>query len=229
MGKFLRFIIGLAILIFLGWITMKSSGIAPDSNIQTANDFSIKTVKSGMDFNKNGIDDYTDIMIGAREDAKNKPRYDDKYVGGGYPPSNIGVCTDVVWRAFKNAGYSLRDMVDADIKKRPSAYTAIETPDSNIDFRRVRNLHVFFKKYAVSLTKDTKDIAKWQPGDIVIFGDDEHIGIVSDKRNKDGVPYIIHNDGQPDREEDYLNQRKVTGHYRFDATRLNRSLLKAWK
>lgn len=32
---------------------------------------------------------------------------------GGYPPDNIGVCIDVVWRAFANAGYSLKDMVDA--------------------------------------------------------------------------------------------------------------------
>lgn len=41
------------------------------------------------------------------------------------------------------------------------------------------------------------------PGDIVIFGT-THIGIVSDKRNKDGVPYLIHNAGQPLREEDAL-------------------------
>ena len=32
------------------------------------------------------------------------------------PPDTEGVCTDVIWRAFKNAGYSLKDMVDEDIK-----------------------------------------------------------------------------------------------------------------
>ena len=31
---------------------------------------------------------------------------------------------------------------------------------------------------------------QWQGGDIVIF--EKHIGIVSDRRNWDGVPYVIH-------------------------------------
>ena len=71
---------------------------------------------SSVDFNSNGIDDYTDILNGARIDAVNKPTYDDSYWEGGYPPDNIGVCTDVVWRAFKHAGYNLREMVDKDVK-----------------------------------------------------------------------------------------------------------------
>lgn len=71
----------------------------------TAEDFSITTITSSVDFNQ--MDDYTDILLGARIDAENHPTYDGSYVDGGYPPDNIGVCTDVVWRAFKNAGYSL--------------------------------------------------------------------------------------------------------------------------
>lgn len=145
----------------------------------SASDFGIETVKSGSDFNGNGTDDYTDIMLGARADALNRPEYDGSYFAGGYPPDGTGVCTDVIWRAFKNAGFSLRDMVDADIRKRPEAYTRIAEPDSNIDFRRVYNLHVFFEEYAQSLTADTNEISEFQPGDIVIFGKDKHIGIVS--------------------------------------------------
>lgn len=195
----------------------------------SAEDFNIETIYSSMDFNNNGSDDYTDLLLGARADAKNHPTYDGTYCEGGYPPDDIGVCTDVVWRAFKNAGYSLRDMVDQDIIARPEAYPKIEKRDNNIDFRRVRNLRIFFEEYAISLTLDTTEIAEWQPADIVIFGDDKHIGIISDKRNRDGQPYVIHNGGQPNREEDYLDRATVTGHYRFEASQIEETVLVEWK
>lgn len=195
----------------------------------SAEDFNIETVESPEDFNGNGRDDYADLILGARADAENHPKYDGRYWENAYPPDDIGVCTDVVWRAFKNAGYSLRDMVDRDIAKRPEAYPNIEKADNNIDFRRVVNLKIFFDEYAQTLTTDTSDIAQWQPGDIVIFKDDKHIGIVSDKRNCDGVPYIIHNAGQPKREEDYLKRATVTSHYRFDASRVDEDILAAWQ
>jgi uncharacterized protein YijF (DUF1287 family) len=191
-------------------------------------DFGIERVVSPVDFNSNGVDDYLDIMRGARKDAENHPRYDGSYVSGGYPSDDVGVCTDVVWRGFRNAGYSLRDMVDKDIESAPNDYPAVKSRDKNIDFRRVRNLRVFFDKYAISLTLDIDDIEEWQPGDIVIFGDNKHIGIVSDKRNSKGQTYIIHNGGQPNREEDYLKRGVVTGHYRFDASLVPEEILVAW-
>lgn len=193
----------------------------------TAADFGIETVKSPMDFNGNGVDDYTDILLGARKDAENKPRYDGAYVAGGYPPDDVGVCTDVVWRAFKNAGYCLKDMIDSDIRADIGDYPRVNgRRDSNIDFRRVPNLKVFFSKYAQSLTLDPADIAAWQPGDIVIYGQ-RHVAIVSDRRNAKGVPYIIHNGGQPVREEDalVLPNMEISGHYRFDASEVDAAML----
>ena len=191
--------------------------------------FGIETVYSNVDFNANGTDDYTDIMLGARIDAENHPKYDSRYWAEGYPPDDIGVCTDVVWRAFRNAGYSLREMVDMDIQKYPERYPNISKRDDNIDFRRVVNLRVFFEEYAQSLTLDINETEQWQPGDIVIFGNNKHIGIVSDKRNKSGHTYIIHNGGQPNREEDYFERGTVTGHYRFDASRIDENILISWK
>lgn len=191
----------------------------------TAADFGIDTLVSPVDFNSNGADDYTDILRGAKKDAQNHPRYDGAYCAGGYPAENVGVCTDVVWRAFREAGYSLRGMVDADIAARPEAYPHIEKPDSNIDFRRVTNLRVFFSRYGQTLTNDVDAIEQWQPGDIVVFGNNKHIGIVSDKRNKNGQPYILHNGGQPVREEDYLPRAEVTAHFRFDASLVPAELL----
>lgn len=186
----------------------------------TAEDFNIVTVISDVDANHNGIDDYTDILLGARMDAEAHPTYDGRYWDTGYPPDDIGVCTDVIWRAFKNAGYNLRAMVDHDIAISNDTDYHILYPDSNIDFRRVSNLQVFFSKYALNLTLDIHEIHEWQPGDIVVFNG-KHIGIISDKRNRDGEPYVIHNSGQPLREEDILRKRAekdpVSGHFRWDA------------
>ncbi len=195
-----------------------------------ADDFGIEVVKSQSDFDGDGIDDYTDILLGARRDAENHPTYDGKYIDGGYPPDDIGVCSDVVWRAFKNAGYSLKDMVDADIANNVKDYPRVSKPDPNIDFSRVKNLRVFFDKYAVKLTTDTEKTADWQPGDIVIFNNNKHIGIVSDKRNSDGRVYIIHNGGQPNRDEDYFKRTNATvvAHYRFDVTKIDTKVLKPW-
>ena len=191
-------------------------------DVYYASDFNIKVVKSSNDHNNNGIDDYTDILIGARKDAEAMPVYRSAYYAGGYPPDDEGVCTDLVWRAFKEAGYILKDMVDADINKSSNDYPGLdEIPDPNIDFRRVVNLKVFFDKYATSYSLDIYDIEEWQPGDIVIFEPEyKHIGIISDKRNKEGIPYLIHNTGQMKREEDilleYYQVRGITGHYRFE-------------
>lgn len=202
-----------------------------DSRTYTAEEFDIEIILSTVDYNDNGIDDYTDLVIGARKDAANHPTYDGSYWAEGYPPDDIGVCADVIWRAFKEAGYDLRKMIDKDIALRPDDYYGVDTPDSAIDFRRVRNLHVFFKAYGKSLTLDPDEIAEWQPGDIVVFGKDKHIGIVSDLRNRKGHPYIIHNGGQEKREEDYFARTtlEIVGHYRFDAAQLDPDVLIQWE
>lgn len=184
-----------------------------------AKDFGIETIISKTDYDNDGIDDYTDILQGAKKEAKNKPKYKSAYYAGGYPPENEGVCTDVVWRALKNAGYSLKDMVDEDIANNVGEYPRVNgKPDPNIDFRRVPNLKVYFERNQIILTTDLYIIEEWQPGDIVIFGT-SHIGIISDKRNKQGIPYLIHNAGQPNREEDilkiYNEWNQITGHYRM--------------
>lgn len=192
-------------------------------------DFGIESVTSTTDYDADGTDDYTEILLGARRDAQNRPKYDGAYVAGGYPSEDVGVCTDVVWRAFRNAGYSLKLMVDKDIEANPQDYPRVTKRDSNIDFRRVVNLRVFFDKYATVLTTDINDISQWQAGDIVVFEDNKHIGIVSDKRNKAGHCYIIHNGGQPNREEDYFKRGVVLRHYRFDAAKIPRDVLVTWE
>lgn len=190
-----------------------------NKTVYYAEDFGIETITSQTDYDNDGIDDYTDILQGAKIEAENKPTYRSAYYDGGYPPDNEGVCTDVIWRALKNAGYSLKDMVDEDIKNYTEQYPRVAgSPDTNIDFRRVPNLKTYFERNQIVLTTDLTKIEEWQPGDIVVFGS-KHIGIISDKRNKKGIPYLIHNAGQPLREEDalelYNNYDQITGHYRM--------------
>lgn len=159
------------------------------------------------------------VILGARKDAIAMPAYISAYYAGGYPPDNEGTCTDLVWRAFKEAGILLKDLVDEDIKNNRSNYSFIQYRDPNIDFRRVQNLTVYFRNNAEVLTNNIYDTSEWKAGDIVVFGNDEHIGIVSDIRNDNDIPYLIHNNDQPVREEDRLEYgyytMGVTGHYRF--------------
>ena len=215
-----KIIICCAIMLIVISITVLSLLIYhKNKTFYTAEDFKIQTIKSDKDYDNDGIDDYTDILQGAKIEAENKPTYKSVYYSGGYPPDNEGVCTDVIWRALKNAGYILKEMVDEDIKNNVKQYPRVAgKPDPNIDFRRVPNLKIYFERNQIVLTTDLTRIEEWQPGDIVIFGSN-HIGIISDKRNKKGIPYLLHNGGQPLREEDILelyNQYEpITGHYRM--------------
>ena len=83
----------------------------------TNDDFNIPNIKSNIDYDNDGIDDYTDIYLSALDYVKTKPKYKSKYYNGGFPNDNFGVCTDVVAFAFLNAGYNLRDLVDEDIRE----------------------------------------------------------------------------------------------------------------
>lgn len=170
---------------------------------------------SSVDKDGDGIDDQSDILQGAKAYIATNPVYQSKYYEGGYPDDEYGVCTDVVAFALRDAGYDLQVLVDEDMRAHPELYEN-QMPDPNIDFRRVRNLRTYFSRHAIELTTDRDDIEQWQGGDIVIFTD--HIGIVSDRRNRDGIPYIIHLNGtyQKEREDNYLavTPDTITGHYR---------------
>ena len=206
-------------------------GTAPpaESMIPTTTANPYPPVTSPVDFNGNGVDDYTDILVGARKDAENRPRYDASWFSGGYPPEDAGVCTDLVWRAFKQAGYDLKAMVDRDIAAHTALYPRVEgRPDPHIDFRRTANLKVFFERHAQSLTIDVAQVEQWQPGDIITYGT-WHSAIVSDIRNAEGLPYILHNMGQPEREQDCLAAWEISGHFRFDASKIEPGMLAAFE
>ncbi len=181
----------------------------------TNNYFNIKTYISNIDKDNDGIDDQTDILDGARKYISTKPKYKSKYYNTGYPNDGYGVCSDVVAFALKDAGYDLQSLVNEHILANKDLYD-IEVVDKNIDFRRVKNLKIYLDYNAQSLTTDINDIKKWQGGDIVVFKN--HIGIVSDNRNRKGISFVIHhaNPYQKYYEEDILEYHNdIVGHYRI--------------
>ncbi len=123
-------------------------------------------------------------------------------------------------------------MLHEDIKENQDRYLhVIRKVDSYIDFRRVKSLRLFFEEYSIFLETELINTEQWQPGEIVIFGpNDQHIGMLSDRRNKEGFPLVFHNAGQRNREEDYLKRQsdKITGHFRFDVSKIKTSVLRKW-
>ncbi|MDD4843755.1 MAG: DUF1287 domain-containing protein [Anaerotignum sp.] len=200
------FIVGIYILYYFNIIPHKK---------YSNEDFNIQRYVSDIDRDSDGIDDQTDILKGVRNYVSTNPKYKSKFYETGYPDDEYGVCTDVVAFGLQSAGYDLMELLNEDILNHRDLYN-IETVNKNIDFRRVRNLRVYFTNNAISLTTDKSDIEQWQGGDIVIFN--AHIGIVSDNRNKKGMPFIIHHAYrfQLDYEEDILeNRNDIIGHYRI--------------
>lgn len=181
------------------------------SKAYTAEDLGLKELSSTVDADGDGIDDWHDIMLGARSYIETDPSYKSRYYEGGYPDDGYGVCTDVIWKGFAAAGYDLKSLVDSHIAENPELYP--DEADPNIDFRRVKNLSIFFEQTAQSLTIDTSYPEEWQPGDIVVY--ENHIAICSDKRNKNGLPFIIHHGPLGAREADELESKDIIGHYRW--------------
>jgi uncharacterized protein YijF (DUF1287 family) len=155
-----------------------------------------------------GIPDALDVLIGAKKEVLNAESYTAKaedYIGMAYPggdvPRTIGVCTDVIIRAVRNAGWDLQKELHEDIKKAKSAYPMVKgLGDPSIDQRRVGTLLPYFKRHweqHSARLDDPKD--PWRPGD-VIFMDTfpsrpgpDHIGIVSDRLDDLGLPLIVNN------------------------------------
>ncbi|MEW9108269.1 MAG: DUF1287 domain-containing protein [Cytobacillus gottheilii] len=187
-------------------------------------EFEVPLLYDEKDHNDNGIPDPLDFVYAARQEVQQRTFYRSRYYEGGYPPDDEGVCTDVIWRAMLRADIHLKDLLDEDVALHTKLYPRVEgNPDPNIDFRRVPNQDVFFKRFAENLTTDLipgeiENLKQWQPGDIVVFLTDQfqHVGIISDKRAKDGTPYLIHNI-RPFAAEIKLSSFKtpITGHYRW--------------
>ena len=159
---------------------------------------------------------------------EHRVRYDASYYQLLYPngdvPDSIGVCTDVLIRAYRSVGADLQKLVHEDIVANPRSY-GIARPDASIDHRRVPNLMKFFRRQGVALA--VSDSAEsYRAGDIVAWRlapGLTHIGIVVWKPDSLArTPLVVHNIGRNQRGpdlEDCLFNWPVIGHYRYDVGR----------
>jgi uncharacterized protein YijF (DUF1287 family) len=152
--------------------------------------------------------------------------YDGSYVRLAYPggdvPADRGVCTDVVVRALRATGLDLQRAVHEDMRRDFAAYPALwglRRPDRNIDHRRVPNLETWLRRAGHALPASGR-AADYRPGDLVSWrlpGGLPHIGIVSDRRVRDGSGrlLVVHNIGAGARVEDVLMAWPPVGHFRL--------------
>ena len=106
--------------------------------------------------------------------------YESSYKNIDFPcgdvPEDIGVCADVVVRAFLKIDICLQQGV---YKYRKSKGLSTDT---NIDHRRVRNLGSYFGSngWEINVSKDIVNEDIYEPGDIIWWkiGGADHIGIV---------------------------------------------------
>lgn len=173
------------------------------------------------------------IVSAAIDQTRQNIRYDGAYFSIPYPngdvPANVGVCSDVIIRAYRKLGADLQVLVHEDMVKNFGLYPSkklwrLNTTDRNIDHRRVPNLQVFFTRHGTTLAV-TDQAGDYAPGDIVTWmlpGNLPHIGIVTDKISSAGRPLIVHNIGAGPKQEDMIFSYKITGHYRYQPKAHNR-------
>lgn len=168
-----------------------------------------------------------ELVDAALERTRHAVVYDGSYHSIAYPggdvPADIGVCTDVVIRAYRTIGVDLQLLVHEDMKRNFPAYPSkriwgLSGPDTNIDHRRVPNLQVFLARHG-RLLQVSGEAGDYAPGDLVTWmlpGNLPHIGIVTDRCDRrTGNPLIVHNVGLGPQLEDKLFAYEITGHYRF--------------
>ena len=171
---------------------------------------------------------YEKLAEEAEKRTKISIKYDGAYYGIDYPmgdvPENIGVCTDVLIRSYRELGIDLQEKIHLDMKENFLSYPKmwlLTSTDTNIDHRRVPNMMTFFNRSGSSLpiTQSPHDYA---PGDIVSWNLGRgvmHIGIISNQLSKTGIPLVVHNIGSGPKLEDVLFSYKIIGHHRYGATR----------
>ncbi|TMU56746.1 DUF1287 domain-containing protein [Flagellimonas algicola] len=166
-----------------------------------------------------------ELADAALELTEQQVTYDSSYFSIAYPngdvPSDKGVCTDVIIRAYRKIGIDLQKRVHQDMKAHFQEYPKIwglQSTDTNIDHRRVPNLMTYFKRQGASLAISNR-AADYLPGDVVCWnlgGGTTHIGIVSRKKSHVERRYlIVHNIGRGQVLEDCLFDFKIIGHYRY--------------
>lgn len=153
--------------------------------------------------------------------------YDPAYFSIQYPngdvPAKKGVCTDVIIRSYRKLGIDLQKEVHEDMIENFDTYPNLKNwgmtkTDTNIDHRRVPNLEIFFERKGTKLPV-TQNSNNYKTGEIVTWMINDklpHIGIVTNKKSKDGKRnLIVHNVGNGQVLQDCLFEYKIVGHFKY--------------
>jgi uncharacterized protein YijF (DUF1287 family) len=174
------------------------------------------------DSDGDGIPDALDVLMGARKLVLNHAKYTEGYYQISYPrgdvPRGVGVCSDTIVRAYRNAGIDLQSRVAEDVRAAPAAYPAIHKPNASIDHRRVKTLLTWFLRHVPQVHDGPT-----RPGDVVFLDTfpnrpgPDHVGIISDRTAPSGLPYVINNwtVGYVEGEMDLLPSIAVTHRFRM--------------
>jgi uncharacterized protein YijF (DUF1287 family) len=164
------------------------------------------------------------LVAAAVAQTRSSVAYDGSYrripYPGGDVPETIGVCTDVVIRAYRRAGVDLQVKVHEDMTRAFRSYPQLwgmSRPDPNIDHRRVPNLQTFLRRAGADLPV-SREPGAYRGGDLVTWmlpRNLPHIGIVTAERSSTGTPLVVHNIGRGPEVEDILFRYTITGHYRY--------------
>jgi uncharacterized protein YijF (DUF1287 family) len=180
------------------------------------------------DDDRDGIPDPLDVLIGGYKNSINAAVYSGGYLQLDFPdgdvPRDMGVCTDVIVRALRNAGLDLQADLQREIRRAPRAFPMVTRPNAHIDHRRVKTVLPYFERRwdrRRTATGDPDDPLR--PGD-VIFMDTfagkpgpDHVGILSDHIGPSGLPLVINSwtDGFRAGEMDLLGLVPITHRFRY--------------
>lgn len=213
-------------LLFSGWLFLASCSDAQNTHQNTIQN-QPKAYKHELQDTLPASTDFASRLSNAAiELTSDDVQYDATYFKIPYPngdvPTNKGVCTDVVIRAYRKLGVDLQQEVHKDMVANFGLYPQkwkLKKTDTNIDHRRVPNLMTFFSRHGTS-KKITNIADDYLPGDIVTWDLGQgltHIGIIVNQKSNDGQRcLIVHNIGQGQVLADCLFSFKITGHYAYN-------------
>lgn len=196
-------------------VVLALSALACQAAVAGDQDRPFKLGAPGLQTSAKTADFGAALAAAARRQTSNFVFYSSAYRTIAYPmgdvPSYIGVCTDVVVRAYREFGIDLQVLVHK---------SGVGSGDKNIDHRRVEVLRRFLARAGTNLPI-TDNPADYKPGDLVTYNmpngwlSKTHIAIVAAEKTAAGVPLVIHNRGWGVQAEDWLFAEKITGHFRY--------------